>query len=506
MGQDSEQTGLPTGKRERLPWRGIACGGLTFLVLWLALWMFDGRVGLARVRAAVLKRAPAPATVAVEPQNPAPAASSDEAGSPTERPQAPVPSGPEEIVADDGGPIAEIVLQYSAHSEPELGPVFTDLFRQLPAGVRILVCCSTRECQDQFLSKWGPNAVASGREVHIVNVNRPLSVWARDRRIARQHTNGIPAACFVPTAHVNYDDEKHNDMLLPTLLWSTGLVPRVSLTAFHLEGGNVVANRRHVFVGGNVVVENKHRFSGEDHAVEELQRIFHREPLLLKGDAGQIPWCHTDMYITPLSERRVLVASPAAGLGALGERSFQLATDEEDEDPWECDDTSPGSAAQKCFDAVAEEIRARGYEVVRMPALVNVDQDWMVTYNNVLLEEYGDRRVVYMPVYGIPRLDDLAETLYTELGYEVRRIDVSSIFHLGGAVRCLVNVTQRVPTGSDLPATEGMLRLYEIDPPQTDDEPEEPAEEMETIALRSDWPPQRRLGRVALYRGMKRQG
>jgi len=51
------------------------------------------------------------------------------------------------------------------------------------------------------------------------------------------------------------------------------------------------------------------------------------------------------------------------------------------------------------------------------------------------------------------------------------------------------------------------LRLYEIDPPQIDkdDEPEEPAEEMETIALRSDWP-QRRLGRMALYRGLKRQG
>jgi N-dimethylarginine dimethylaminohydrolase len=505
MGQGPEQTGQPTRKRERLPWRGVACGGLTFLLLWLALMVFDGRLGLARVRAAGLKRASA--TAAVGPHDLTPAASNGESRSPAEQPQPPLPFGAEEIVGDDGGPIAEIVLQYSAHSEPELGPVYTDLFRRLQPGVRILVCCSTQDCQDQFVSKWGPIAVAAGREVHVANVNRPLSVWARDRRIARQQPNGIPAACFVPTAHVNYDDEKHNDILLPTLLWSTGLVPRVSVTAFHLEGGNVVSNRRHVFVGGNVIAENKHRFSSEGHAIEELQRIFHREPLLLKGDAGQIPWCHTDMYITPLSERRVLVASPAAGLGALGERSFRLTTDEEDEDPWQCDDTSPGSTAQKCFDAVAEEIRDRGYEVVRMPALVNVDEDWMVTYNNVLLEEYGDRRVVYMPVYGIPQLDDLAETLYTELGYEVRRIDVSSIFHLGGAVRCLVNVTQRLPAGTELPATEGVLRLYEIDPPQIDkdDEPEEPAEEMETIALRSDWP-QRRLGRMALYRGLKRQG
>ena len=505
MGQGPEQTEQPTRRRERLPWRGIACGGLTFLLLWLALMMFDGRLGLARARAAGLRRATA--TVAVEPHELAPVDSTEEAGSPAEKPQPTVQFGPEEIVGDDGGPIAEIVLQYSAHSEPELGPVYTDLFRRLPSGMRILVCCSTQDCQDQFLSRWGPMAVAGGREVHVVNVNRPLSVWARDRRISRQHSNGIPAACFVPTAHVNYDDEKHNDMLLPTLLWSTGLVPRVSLTAFHLEGGNVVANRRHVFVGGNIVAENKHRFSSEEHAIEELRRMFQREPLLLKGDAGQIPWCHTDMYITPLSEHRVLVASPAAGLGALGERTFRLATDEEDEDPWECDDTAPGSAAQKCFDAVAEEIRQRGYEVVRMPALVNVDEDWMVTFNNVLLEEYGDRRVVYMPVYGIPKLDDLAETLYTELGYEVRRIDVSSIFHLGGAVRCLVNVTQRRPAGSEAPTSEGMLRLYEIDPPQTDkdDEPEEMAEEMETIALRSDWP-RRRLGRVALCRGLKRQG
>ena len=505
MCQGPEHSDQRISTRERLPWRGIACGGLTFLLLWLALMLFDGRLGVARVRAAGLKRASA--AIEADPRDLAPGRSDEHIVAPAETPQTSSPSGAEEIVGDDGGPIAEIVLQYSAHSEPELGPVYTDLFRRLPPGVRILVCCSSKDCQDQFLSKWGPPAVAGGREVHIVNVNRPLSVWARDRRIARQYPSGIPAACFVPTAHVNSDDEKHNDMLLPTLLWSTGLVPRVSLTAFHLEGGNVVANRRHVFVGGNVVAENKHRFSDEEHALEELRQIFQREPLLLKGDAGQIPWCHTDMYITPLSDRRVLVASPAAGLGALGERSFSLATDEEDEEPWECDDTAPGSAAQKCFDAVADEIRQRGYEVVRMPALVNVDEDWMVTYNNVLLEEYGQRRVVYMPVYGIPKLDDLAETLYTELGYEVRKIDVSSIFHLGGAVRCLVNVTQRCPTGSELPTTEGMLRLYEIDPPQTDkdDEPEEMAEEMETIAVRAAWP-QRRLGRMAFYRGLKRQG
>jgi hypothetical protein len=284
-----EQADHRTETRARWPWRGVACGGLTFLLLWMTVVLLDGRLGLARVRAAGFRRAPVVGstdtnTVAQKPEETASAIGT--------RPLV------EEIVSDDGGPIAEIVLQYSAHSEPELGPVYTDLFRRLPAGVRILVCCSTQECQNQFVSKWGANAVANGRQVHIVNVNRPLSVWARDRRIARQFPGGIPAPSFVPAAHANYDDEKHNDMLLPTLLWSTGLVPKVSLTAFHLEGGNLVANTRHVFVGANLFTENKHRFANEEHVVHELRQMFNREPVLLKGAGGQIPWCHTDMYIT----------------------------------------------------------------------------------------------------------------------------------------------------------------------------------------------------------------
>ena len=90
------------------------------------------------------------------------------------------------IVSDNGGAIAELLLHYAVESEPELGQIYRDLFRQLPGDVRLQICCPSRKSVDEFAARWGPAAMWKGREVHVVNVDRPISVWARDRRIARQ--------------------------------------------------------------------------------------------------------------------------------------------------------------------------------------------------------------------------------------------------------------------------------------------------------------------------------
>lgn len=372
------------------------------------------------------------------------------------------------LVADDGGPIAELLLHYALNSEGELGTVYQDLFQHLGPNVRLQVCCSNEASVDAFSSRWGTAAVGQGRQVQVVNVNRPITVWARDRRICRQTADGRPAACFVPTAHFTYDPEKQNDLVLSSLLFPTGLVPGVALSSFHLEGGNVVSNRRHVFVGANAFDDNVHRFVSESAMFGELSKIFGRPTIAIKGRDGEVPWIHTDMYLTPIDSRTILVSSPAEGCRLLEGQNSITVPHRDRQAQVVFDVVAADSPRQERFDEVANQLTGMGYQVIRVPALINVQKDWMVTYNNVLMDYQDGQRIVLMPVYHIPELDHAAAQIYRALGFEVRPVDVSTVFQLGGAIRCLANVTQRLPFETRLQAQDtlapGRLQVYSVDP------------------------------------------
>jgi N-dimethylarginine dimethylaminohydrolase len=372
------------------------------------------------------------------------------------------------LVADDGGPIAELLLHYAVNSEGELGAVYHDLFQKLGPSVQLQVCCPNEASVEAFSSRWGNAAVGQGRQVQVVNVNRPITVWARDRRICRQTADGRAAACFVPTAHFTYDPEKQNDLVLSSLLFPTSLAPAVALSSFHLEGGNVVSNRRHVFVGANAFEDNAHRFPSEAAMFAELTRIFGRTAIPLRSGDGETPWIHADMYLTPIDSRTILVANPAAGCRMLDGRNTITVPHRDRQTQAEFDVLTQDSPRQQRFDDVAAQLTEMGYQVVRMPALMNVQKDWMVTYNNVLMDYQDGQRVVFMPVYHIPELDRAAAQIYRSLGFEVCTVDVSPVFQLGGAIRCLANVTRRVPYESRLEhqdaETRGRLQVYSVDP------------------------------------------
>lgn len=363
---------------------------------------------------------------------------------------------PRELVTDTGGPIREIQIHYAAQSERELSSVFQDLFTQLGENVRIIVHCNNQESADRFVRVWGDLAMSEGREIHIVNVNRKITVWARDRRIAIQRGERH-APSFVPTPHSTYDVEKHNDLLLPSLLWPTGLVPSVSLVSFHLEGGNIVSNSKNLFVGRNLLEDNPNRFEGIDELSEELERAFGKKAIIIGGDPGKVPWCHTDMYLTPIDDKTVLLASPVLGMEKMNHR-LKMRTGER---VIQADSTPADSEIQAKFDETARQLMSQGFTVYRLPALVNTEDEWMVTYNNVLMEQTPEGKCVYLPQYQIP-LDRIASTVYERLGFQVKPIDVSQIYFLGGAVRCLTNVTLRGTRIGDEEPHEGSITVHTV--------------------------------------------
>jgi hypothetical protein len=346
-------------------------------------------------------------------------------------------------IPDTDGAIAELTLHYDPELHQELDSLYHDLFIAVPSDVRIRILCPSKQDVKAFTRSWGPIAMAGRREVACVIVGRPISPWARDRCIARQTPDLLHRKpSFVPRRGPAYGELKTNDLDLQKLLHRAKLAPPVLESWLHVEGGNVVSNRRHAFVGANVVDENGGQ-PNSDRLESELQRILGRQHLLIGGDEGSVPWCHVDMYLTPLDDRTVLVASTEVGCNLL------CAGGHSHESIFGTDGLSADACSSGCdhqsFDLVANQARNHGYRVHRLPALADHQREWMVTYNNVLLDRRDWQRVVYLPAYGIPRLDRAAEAMYRALGWEVRPIDVSRIYRLGGALRCVANVTERRP-------------------------------------------------------------
>jgi hypothetical protein len=360
-------------------------------------------------------------------------------------------SGPSEgavgrpaVLSDAGGAIREVVLHYVPGFAEELGCLYEDLFAALPVEVAVQVICPSAEDAEAFVFGWGADEAERGRRVEVINADRPITVWARDRLVAREDPAcGAVATSIVPHDFTSYNDDHRNDLLVPLLLEDSGAGPRITDACVHVEGGNIVSNTRHAFVGANVLKENKELGLEPGRVKRELFDLLGR-PYVLVGDEHQPPpWGHVDMYLTPIDDETVLVASPTMAymllclrLGALDSLLDLLDSE-----------MGPPLCSGSSFDQVAAQIAEYGYNIIRLPALADPDEEWMVTYNNVIMEQRDGQRIVYMPVYDIPELDQAAELVYRSLGFRVHPIDVSRIFQYGGAVRCLVNVTAREPLG-----------------------------------------------------------
>jgi hypothetical protein len=351
------------------------------------------------------------------------------------------------LIPDSAGRISELLLSYDPELAGELEPLYRDLFAQLGPRVHVRVICPYPADGLAFAQRWQPAATADERTVEVVAVGMPVTIWSRDRCIARQSRSLRQRAnVFVPAHSQEYYGEQHNDRMVHGLLSLAGLLPGLYSSPLHLEGGNVVSNRRHAFIGANVLIENTDLRRART-LRPELRRLLGK-PHLLVGDGG-VPWCHVDMYLTPLGDRTVLVASTTLGNQLLRDAA-------QAGDPravrWLCEiDESPATAER--FDGVARQVTSRGYRVTRVPALVHDLGDWMVTYNNVLLDERDGARHALVPHYGVALLDDAGQAAYAAQGFHTAGVDVSRIYTFGGALRCVANVTARVPSRQRMTAS-----------------------------------------------------
>jgi N-dimethylarginine dimethylaminohydrolase len=340
------------------------------------------------------------------------------------------------LVAEDASaPLAVVGIHYAPGSDALAMPVWVQLFAALPPSVRVEVAVAEAGDFERLVAALRRAGTPHLERFHPVVVGREITTWSRDRFAALTGPGG--GAVLAPPRVETAFGARAGDAESPHA-FSRALYRRPAhISRVPFEGGDLAATPRWLFVGAEIVHRSRGRGAADRATIEaELRRHFAQEIVWLGDEPGEVPHHHVMMYMVPVDDGTMAVGDVRAGL-ALAAREPAAAALDLDPDP-------DGHARR--FDRVAEILAARGFRVVRVPVLVLRGAGAYVTYTNALFDRTAaGRPVIYLPTYALPALDDAAAAAWAELGFEVRRIDVSSIYRLNGSLGCLVNVLERGP-------------------------------------------------------------
>jgi hypothetical protein len=358
-------------------------------------------------------------------------------GSPERRP---TPSGP--ILSECDGHLRELVLQYEPAAKAIVGPVYRDFLLALDQDVSVHLVCPDRAAFDDFVAAVGPVPC----RVAPILARHAMTAWSRDRWVAL-----APAAAGGATTLWSSRGEageevwpaRAGDAQIGRDIAAT-LAPlvRARRSEFYFDGGDFLADSNAVFVVPRVLQRNiQQTVRGREEFVRLVSRELKRQVILL----DEAPDHHAGMFMASVGDNTMLVADPSLARDPFFidmELRGPTATNEFMSLPGGPDFTA---ASQHLFDAVAAQCSAAGYRVVRIPVVPAHDGRTYLTYVNVLLDQHGGGRVVYLPFYsGVEQLNAAAQAVWLGLGYEIRPVDCTSSYRHFGCLHCLVNVLKRV--------------------------------------------------------------
>ncbi|MBA2544767.1 MAG: agmatine deiminase family protein [Deltaproteobacteria bacterium] len=321
------------------------------------------------------------------------------------------------VPEDASGQLRRIAIHYVPAMDHRILPVWKQLFAILPADVDVVVVVQRAEDFDRFTRQF------AGRQFKPVVLGHSLTTWSRDRLAALDND----AVLAPPRVSVG-SGPRAGDWEVPFAIARDIYDAKPAVSELVFEGGDLAASTSYVFADVNLIGRNLGRGDASRAYLERsLQRTFSQDVIWLGNNPGDVPEHHIMMYTVPLDDRRMLV-----GDVRLGKR---LAPDAVADPAFE------QHAAR--FDRVAIELISRGFTVARVPVVVLPGAGSYVTYTNALFDRDAAGPVVYLPTYRMRTLDRAAADLYTELGYRVVPIDVSTMFTLNGSLGCLVNVLAR---------------------------------------------------------------
>ncbi|HEX4455098.1 MAG TPA: hypothetical protein VH143_29760 [Kofleriaceae bacterium] len=330
------------------------------------------------------------------------------------------------VPEDASAPLRRIAIHYAPNADRVALPIWKQLFAALPASIDVQVEVAQQADFDRLLGELAGTPNLS--RMHPVIVGTAITTWSRDRYAALDNDT-ILAPPRVETAYADRAGDASSAAAISHALYHR----EPNVAGFAFEGGDLAATPRFVFADANLAARNLTRGDVDRAAIEhELARRISQQLIWLGDQPGDVPQHHIMMYMMPLDDTTIAVGDIRAGV--------QLLANEPAGDLLDLDDTAVQAAR---FDRAAAQLVARGFKVVRVPALVLDGGGAFVTYTNALFDRRGDTRIVYLPTYALPVLDLAAQHFYESQGFEVHPIDVSSIYKLDGSLGCLVNVLER---------------------------------------------------------------
>ena len=337
------------------------------------------------------------------------------------------------LVAEDASaPLARIAIHYAPGNDAVALPVWRDLLTALPPDVHVDVEVAQALDFPRLLRRLSAVGTPHLERLHPVVVGAPITTWSRDRYAALVDDSGRGSILAPPRIETVFQ-KRAGDASSPAAISRAVYDREPSIANIVFEGGDLAATPHWVFADANLAGRNVGRTTSDRASIEaELHRRFAQDLVWLGDDVGEIPRHHIMMYMMPIDDRTVAVGDVRAGVRLL-------ATEPEGADLSLAD---PEAEAVR-FDRAAELLVAKGFRVVRVPAVVLAGAGSYVTYTNALFDRRGDQRIVYLPTYALPALDAAGTAFWQAQGFEVHPIDVSSIYQLNGSLGCLVNVLAR---------------------------------------------------------------
>jgi N-dimethylarginine dimethylaminohydrolase len=348
-------------------------------------------------------------------------------------PKSGAPAGEGRCVAqsDASGAFKAIVMHYSPKKWDKVSDCYRSFLTQIHPDVIVYVPCASRADFDEFMGyvkEWG---VASPDRFRPVIMDKVISTWSRDR-YTLAITEGGESVLMIPPKTEAAFEERFNDWFVPLKISECAPHCTVRQLDMFFDGGNLINSDEYLFVDYNLVAKNVGtKFAGVDALLDYLKKQFNKEVILLGGQNGDVPEHHIGMYLTPLSGKTVLVADARLGKKIVEENGLNAGTPDFGEE----------IAAR--FDYAAEELKRRGFNVLRIPVVPMEGGGAYLTYNNLMLETRDGKTIVYMPTYNLPALDNAAREIIASQGIDVRTVDASKVYTMNGSLRCLVNVLSR---------------------------------------------------------------
>jgi hypothetical protein len=329
--------------------------------------------------------------------------------------------------------VAELDRTWFVHYQPDIDPIgeeaYVDLLRQLPTGHGLSVVVSNPAHGERFRAALGNDA-----RIRIVQAAAPVTPWARDRYLLFRR--GARNYC-VAKPWYDLPENLRGDARVPTAIGHTSDVVVVH-SPIAPVGGDVIITDDHVLIGETSVAEAMARSRLPLREVlREYEELFGRTPAVVPSGALGIARIHIDLFVAWASDRRVVVSDtrPADEMwGRTGSfRDVRFGTFR----------GGRNRRIQRGLDEVAASMAALGYEVHRVPGLVSEPHGvhgnpTVISYTNTVIE--GSQ--AFVPTYGLGQLDEMAQAVWSELGFQCAPIRCERAVRGGGAIRCLTNRLQ----------------------------------------------------------------